>query len=304
MGFPAGGAPGEHAVPQQRVPGQFARGQMVPGQFVPEQAGPQQFAAGQFAAGQFVAGRSAEGGGWPANELEEVLSAAIGDPGATPRVFEVLARSRVWVPLPAGGTNGSAELDLPSIELAGAPYVPVFSSEEQFRRVAGGMACAVAPVWEFARGLPLGVGIAVNPGAPVGVPVPPEGVGELCRGPREDRWSATPAPGARVALREPESYEEPVDFLAAAAGEFACLPVVLSARRALASVEGDAPVLFIGVELDRWQAADKAVATEALGRALGVVPLPWQVNIVLLDIAQDPVGDWMMRQVAPFYLRA
>jgi hypothetical protein len=258
-------------------------------------------------------GQAVDGGGWPANELEQVLSAASGDPGATPRVFEVLARSHVWVPLPAGGGPGSGPLDLPSIELAGAPYIPVFSSEEQFRRIAGQMAFTVAPVWEFARGLPFGVGIAVNPDAPVGVPVPPEGVGELCRGPREDRWTGmagdlgapeAPGAGARVALREPEPHEEPLDFLAAAASEFAYLPVVLSARRALASVEGAAPLLFVGVELDSWQAEDKAAATEALGRALGAAPLPWQVNIILLDIAQDPVGDWMVQQVAPFFQRA
>ncbi|WP_079063056.1 enhanced serine sensitivity protein SseB [Peterkaempfera griseoplana] len=250
-----------------------------------------------------AAGQWMEGGGWPANELEQVLSAALGDPGATPRVFEVLARSQVWVPLPGGGSPDGS-LDLPSIELAGAPYVPVFSSAETFQRIAGQMAFTVAPMWEFARGLPVGVGIAVNPEAPVGVPVPPEGVHELCRGPQDDRWAVAPAPGARVALREPGLHEDPVDFLAAAAAELAFVPVVLTARRALASVEGEQPVLFVGVELDRWQQEDKAAATEALGRALGTVPLPWPVNIVLLDIAQDPVGDWLAEHVAPFFTRA
>jgi hypothetical protein len=245
-----------------------------------------------------------EGGSWPANELEQVLTAANGDPGATARVFEVLARSYVWVPLPSGGGPQSEGLDLPTMELAGAPYVPVFSSEEQFWRIAGVMPFVIAPVWEFARGLPMGVGIAVNPEAPVGIPVPPEGVVELCRGPREDRWTAgATAPGARVALREPGPAEEPLEFLAAAAAELAYLPVVLSARRALASMEGEPPVLFVGVELDSWQPEDKTAATEALGRALGLAPLAWSVNIVLLDIAQDPVGDWMLQRVVPFYQR-
>ncbi|MCD0483032.1 enhanced serine sensitivity protein SseB C-terminal domain-containing protein [Streptacidiphilus sp. ASG 303] len=237
--------------------------------------------------------------------MEQVLSAAIGDPGATPRLFEVLARSHVWVPLPSGAAPADGVgLDLPAVELAGAPYVPVFSSEETFLRTAGNLPFAVAPMWEFARGLPVGVGIAVNPDAPVGVPVPPEGVHELCRGPRDDRWAAEPAPGSRVALREPGMHEEPVDFLAAAAAELAAVPVVLSARRALASVEGSDPVLFVGVELTAWEPGDKAAATEALGRALGVAPLPWQVSIVLLDIARDPVGEWMAQQVAPFFVRA
>ncbi|MFJ6213103.1 enhanced serine sensitivity protein SseB C-terminal domain-containing protein [Streptomyces sp. NPDC092296] len=277
MGYPVGGAPVEYEAAQ--APG---------APYAPQAQQP------------------LDGTGWPANELEQVLTAALGDPGATARVFEVLARSQVWVPLPSGGAPESGALDLPTIELAGAPYVPVFSSEEQFRRTAGNIGYAVAPMWELARGLPLGVGIAVNPEAPVGIPVPPEGVGELCRGPREDRWSAVPsaAPGARVGLREPEPYEEPVEFLMAAASELAALPVVLSARRALATVEGDAPLLFVGVELDSWTEQDKAVASEALGRALGAVPLPWQVRIVLLDVAQDPVGDWMVQRVAPFYTRA
>ena len=30
---------------------------------------------------------------------------------------------------------------------------------------------------------------------------------------------------------------------------------------------------------------------------------PWPVNLVLLDVAQDPVGDWMRERVRPFYQR-
>jgi len=39
-------------------------------------------------------------GGWPGNELEEVLSASLGQPGAGGRIVEVLGRSFLWVPLP------------------------------------------------------------------------------------------------------------------------------------------------------------------------------------------------------------
>ncbi|MDH6133150.1 hypothetical protein P3T37_002544 [Kitasatospora sp. MAA4] len=256
-------------------------------------------------------GQAPDGGGWPANELEHVLTAAIGDPGATPRVVEVLARSHVWIPLPSGGDPRGQALDLPTIELAGAPYVPVFSSQEQFLQHGGGLACAVAPAWEFARGLPLGIGIAVNPGAPVGIPVPAEGVGEVRRGPQQDRWTGAqgsqdgvaPGTGARVALRLLEPHEEPVAFLTAVCAELAALPGVLSARRALASVEGEPPVLFVGVQLDPQQPTEPADANAALGRALGVAPLPWGVHIVLLDLAADPVVDWMLARVQPFYAR-
>ncbi len=245
------------------------------------------------------------GGTWPANELEQVLSAALGDPGATPRVIEVLARSQVWIPLPAGGDPQGQALDLPTVELAGDPYVPVFSSQEVFLQQVPGMPFAVAPVWEFARGLPLGVGIAVNPEAPVGIPVPPEGVAELRRGPREDRWDAAPdAPaGGRVALREPVPGEDPESFLAACRAELSALPGVLTARRALASVEGEPTVMFVGVQLDQLAPADPGAVNEALGRALGTAPLPGGVHLVLLDLADDPVVDWLVNRVAPFYVR-
>ncbi|MYS20286.1 SseB protein N-terminal domain-containing protein [Streptomyces sp. DvalAA-14] len=238
---------------------------------------------------------------WPANELEEVLTASIGNPSATPRLLEVLSRSRVWVPLPNGGHPDMPGFDLPTMELDGSPYVPVFSSEQQFRQAADGMPCTVAPVHEFARGLPPLVGIAVNPGGAVGVPLPPAAVADLCRA--ERGGYGAPQSGARVRLWEPAPDEEPVDFLAAAAAEFAVTPVVLTARRALASVEEAAAQLFVGVELDRWQEPDRAAAMDALGRALGAVPLPWQVQLILLDVAQDPVGDWMLDAVRPFFAR-
>ncbi|KRV49395.1 hypothetical protein AQ490_20615 [Wenjunlia vitaminophila] len=251
--------------------------------------------------------------GFPSNELEQVLAASVGHPEVAPRLLQALAGAQVWIPLPSGGGPDSPDLDLPTVELDGVTYVPVFSSPEQFRRVAGAMPCAVAPMYEFARGLPPQVGVVVNPDGAVAVPVPPAAVPELCRSPVDPRADATDPTGhgelraarqgARVRLWEPDSASEPVDFLATAAGELAVTPVVLSARRALGSVEGGPPALFVGVELDRWQEEDRAAAMQALGRALGVVPLPWAVNCVLLDIAQDPVGDWMLERVEPFYTR-
>ncbi|NEC53500.1 SseB family protein, partial [Actinospica acidiphila] len=121
-------------------------------------------------------------GGWPGNELEEALSASLGVPSAGARIVEVLGRSFVWVPLPNGGGPHSGPLDLPTMDLDGQAYVPVFSSEEQFRQVVGShMGCTIAPAVEFARGLPPQAGIVVNPGGTVAVPLPPAAVAELCR---------------------------------------------------------------------------------------------------------------------------
>ncbi|WP_175412041.1 enhanced serine sensitivity protein SseB [Streptomyces sp. TRM64462] len=245
---------------------------------------------------------------WPANELEEVLTASVGQAGAGARIVEVLGRSRVWVPLPKGGGPdsagpGAAGLDLPTLELDGLPYVPVFTSETQFHACAGAhMAYAVAPAVEFARGLPPQLGIALNPGGSVGAPLPPPAVAELCRTGRTPLDG--PASGARVRLFEPDWQEDPVDFLAAAGEEFEAAGLVLTARRALASVEGEPPALFVGVQLSSWDGPERTVPMDALGRALGRVPVPWPVNLVLLDVAQDPVGDWMLEKVRPFYHRA
>ncbi|MFC5906732.1 enhanced serine sensitivity protein SseB C-terminal domain-containing protein [Streptacidiphilus monticola] len=231
---------------------------------------------------------------WPGNELEQVLQASVGEPGATPRVMEVLARSHVWLPLPGGPTQDGITLDLPTTELAGKPYVPVFSSEEQLHAVAGAaMSYAIAPVRELARGLPPGVGIAVNPEGTVGIPVPAEGVPDLCVG-----------EPAQVGLREPEPEAEPGEFLGQAAGELSLLPHVLTARRALVQVEGDPEKLFVGVQLSSLQQADQEAVHLALGRALHAAPVPWPVSVVLLDVAQDTLAAWMLASVTPFYDRS
>ncbi|WP_405776948.1 enhanced serine sensitivity protein SseB [Streptomyces sp. NBC_00859] len=240
---------------------------------------------------------------WPGNELEEVLAASVGNPAAGGRLIEVLGRSNLWVPLPNGGGNESSSLDLPTLDIEGGAYVPVFSSEAQFLQCVGShFSFAVAPAIEFARGLPPQLGVAVNPGGAVGMPLPPPAVAELCRVGRTSLDG--PASGGRVRLFEPDWQEEPVDFLSAAAGEFEESGVVRSARRALASIEGGDPVLFVGVEFATWDGAGRNAPMDALGRALHRVEVPWPVNLVLLDVAQDPVADWMLDRVRPFYVRA
>jgi hypothetical protein len=81
------------------------------------------------------------------------------------------------------------------------------------------------------------------------------------------------------------------------------LPFLRTARRALASTEGDSPALFIGVELDQLDDDIRQNVHDALGRALGRVPVKWLVQLVLLDAAQDPVVEWMRQCVRPFYTR-
>lgn len=243
--------------------------------------------------------------GWPGNELEEVLAASLGLPPSSStgaRIVETLGRSFLWVPLPEGGGPHSGPLDLPTIELGGQAYVPVFTSEQQFRQVVGGhLAYTVAPAVEFARGLPPQVGIALNPDGTVGVPLPPPAVAELCRTGRTELDG--PASGGRVRLFQPDWQDDPVDFLSAASAEFAATGTVLSARRCLASIEGGDAVMFVGVELAHGDGNARSLPLDALGRALGRVPVTHPVSLVFLDVAQDPVADWLRARVRPFYTR-
>ncbi|MEW2515090.1 enhanced serine sensitivity protein SseB [Streptomyces sp. NPDC046870] len=239
-------------------------------------------------------------GGWPGNELEEVLSASLGIPSAGGRIIEVLGRSFLWIPLPNGGGPHSGPLDLPTMEIDGQVYVPVFSSEEQLRQATGShMSYTIAPAVEFARGLPPQAGIAVNPGGVVGIPLPPDAVAELCRAGRTPLDG--PGTGGRVRLFEPDWQDDPVDFLAAASAEFAGTGVVLTARRCLAVIETADPVMFVGVELSQWEGDVRNLPLDALGRALGTVPVKWPVNLILMDVAEDPVSDWLKTNVRPFY---
>ncbi|MEW2289059.1 enhanced serine sensitivity protein SseB [Streptomyces sp. NPDC047841] len=239
-------------------------------------------------------------GGWPGNELEEVLSASLGIPSAGGRIVEVLGRSFLWIPLPNGGGPHSGPLDLPTLEIDGQVYVPVFSSEEQLRQATGPhMSYTIAPAVEFARGLPPQAGIAVNPGGVVGIPLPPDAVAELCRAGRTPLDG--PGTGGRVRLFEPDWQDDPVDFLAAASAEFAGTGVVLTARRCLAVIETADPVMFVGVELSQWEGDVRNLPLDALGRALGTVPVTWPVNLILMDVAEDPVSDWLKTNVRPFY---
>ncbi|MFI6356789.1 enhanced serine sensitivity protein SseB [Streptomyces sp. NPDC050743] len=239
-------------------------------------------------------------GGWPGNELEEVLSASLGMPAAAGRIIEVLGRSLLWIPLPNGGGPDSGPLDLPSLDIEGQAYVPVFSSEEQLRQAAGPhMPYTIAPAVEFARGLPPQIGIAVNPDALVGIPLPPAAVAELCRIGRTPLDG--PNTGARVRLFEPDWQDDPVDFLSAASAEFAGTGVVRTARRCLAAIETDDPVMFVGVELSQWEGDLRSLPLQALGKALGKIPVQWPVNLVLLDVTDDPVAEWLKANVRPFY---
>ena len=229
-------------------------------------------------------------GGWPGNELEEVL---VGLPRHARRRAAGSSRCSAAASsgsrCPTAAARTAARLDLPTLEIEGQAYVPVFSSEQQFRQVVGShMSFTVAPAVEFARGLPPQVGIAVNPDGAVGVPLPPAAVAELCRvGPhpagRPGRAAAASGSSNRTG-RTTRSTSWPPP-----AAEFAAAGVVLHGPPLPRQRRGRRPrSLFVGVELSQLGGADLRALpwTPWAGRS-AAVPVPWPVNLVLLDVAQE-----------------
>ncbi|MDA2804951.1 SseB family protein [Nocardiopsis suaedae] len=144
--------------------------------------------------------------GFPANPVEEALGRALRDApaeaetagaadgsgedgaeaggpeagGAVRAFLSAFAEGSVWVPVPEGsGTQQDGSIALPSLELEGRVYIPVFTSRSQYDERSAEVPCAVLAVRDLASALPEGVGLAVNPGNGPSVPVPAEMVATL-----------------------------------------------------------------------------------------------------------------------------
>ena len=145
--------------------------------------------------------------GFPANPVEEALGRALRDApaeaetagggggtggadgsgeggaaedGAVRAFLSAFAEGSVWVPVPEGsGTQEDGSIALPSLELEGRVYIPVFTSRSQYDQRSAEVPCTVLAVRDLASALPEGVGLAVNPGNEPSVPVPSEMVAAL-----------------------------------------------------------------------------------------------------------------------------
>jgi hypothetical protein len=231
---------------------------------------------------------------FPANALEAALAATRAGAATADQLLDALAVNTLWVPLPAGaGNDGQAQL--PIMVLDGRPYVAAYTSGEQFAKGAGALAYMELTGRQLAETMAEELGLAVNPGAELGLPVNADGVRTL-----RDGRKKVPA-GARIRLGEPA--EEPLRLIAALRENFAAVPAVLEARRALAQIGDEAPALLIGLRADQripgWQPDSVAAVKEAATRA--EAPLP--VETVFLDDESDPVTSWMLTHPEPFYRR-
>ncbi|MFG2006590.1 enhanced serine sensitivity protein SseB [Spirillospora sp. NPDC048911] len=231
---------------------------------------------------------------FPANPLEETLMAfRIGQVDGD--VFlRALAGAEVWVPLPSGaGDDGQAALPIMMIE--DARYVAVYTSEEQCKKGAGQMTYAVTPGGAFVRTLPPGLGLAVNPGGDVGLPIHAAGM-HVLRG-----EGSTVEAGTQIMLGEPA--EEPVAFLESLRIAFAGTREVTNARRAWAVIGAEGS-LIIGVALAPDTPQTRQTALDAVNTAIRETVVPYGVDTVFLSDPADPLAAWLLDNTAPFYVRS
>ncbi|PSK96727.1 type III secretion system (T3SS) SseB-like protein [Murinocardiopsis flavida] len=153
-------------------------------------------------------GPAADGGEFPANTVEEALARALeqtrgeeaaddapgGAPGgasespeeaagAVAGFITALRDGDLWVPLPEGsGVQDDGSIALPTLDLEGSPFIPVFTSEGQLGERSAELPYTVIPARELAGVLPEGVGLALNPGNEPSVPLYPETVEALSGG--------------------------------------------------------------------------------------------------------------------------
>ncbi|TDQ45955.1 SseB family protein [Actinorugispora endophytica] len=132
---------------------------------------------------------------FPVNPVEEALAAAVEQSVPPPSAdvdgddddeagmesvsafIGTLKEGSLWVPLPEGaGTQDDGSVALPTLDVDGSPFVPVFTSQEQLSVRSSDLPFTVVRTRELVDALPRGVGLAVNPGNPVSVPIYPETV--------------------------------------------------------------------------------------------------------------------------------
>lgn len=228
------------------------------------------------------------------NAVESALVAARSGALSSGQLLETLAAGDVWVPLPAS-ISGGETADLPVMWISGHKYVPVYTSAEEFGRGAGDVAHMVSPMRELARVLPPDLGIAINPGGTIGLPVHPAGVDVL----RGGQWTASA--GSRVRLGQPET--EPTELLEALKSALAQVREIQSTRSAWAQLGDEPPGLLLGVVLDPDSEAARQATLTAVANARAQVPDPCPVNCVFGSQPDDTVAQWLSSNAAVLYQR-
>jgi hypothetical protein len=231
---------------------------------------------------------------FPANEVESALLAASTDERRMGQLLAALRAGQLWVPVTSDPADGRP-VTLYTVEVEARPHTVVFTSLEQLEQWAPGAPHVVAPTPSFVQSLPPAVGLAINPGGELGLPLGPESVVDL--GPAEKTIPA----GTRIRIGEPAI--EPVEVLKQIGYALGDVPEVQSARRAWVQVADEPPSLAIGLALTEQSATEPVLAAvrDALDDILRRNRPGFAIDLVGLDDPVDPIAAWMNAHAACFH---
>jgi SseB protein N-terminal domain/SseB protein C-terminal domain len=241
--------------------------------------------------------------------VERALAALARDPDRIDELLDAVSQARLWVALPAhdGPVTDGFAVHLPTVRYLGAPYVPAYSSATRLLQaspeLAPGERAAVVPhiivgAADLARRLPPGIGIALNPGADLSVPVSPAGVARL---------AAEPAVLDGHRVRIGPLPVTPGGLLAAIAAGLGEVRPAREATAAWLAVETAGEGLVISVALDDpADAAARDAAVDAIQAAVTAAgpEVAWPVDVTFPGEGEpDPVDHWVSASASPFYRR-
>jgi type III secretion system (T3SS) SseB-like protein len=226
---------------------------------------------------------------FPRNPLESrLLDASAGRIEVEEWLQDFLSAS-VWVPLTATeGTTGT----FPVLTIDGGSYVPAFTSVEELDGAFPEGERVCPPVRELVAVLPEPVGLAVNPGGTVGLPV----AGAVLRQALGIPTHVTEGTTFRVG----DPVEEPVQLLGEVARALRPMGAVRAARRAWAVIGDGSPGLVLGLDIDPDNDEVRQGALDAVRRVVGAEPAGYPVDVVF-DNDRGPLVEWMHDHAEPFH---
>jgi hypothetical protein len=147
----------------------------------------------------------------PNNELELALVAGARDEAARPHFYEALLKAQVFI-VPSGGApleveggivQTTAQLDLATVQLNGAPHVPFFSSEARLPSGAAFLGMSAFDLLQITRGSHL----VLNPGSAYGKAFLPGEVESLLDGSMfKPTETLTAKGGEQQLIGQPKDY--------------------------------------------------------------------------------------------------
>lgn len=230
---------------------------------------------------------------FPDNELEQALQAANAGDGDLLAWVGRLLGAPVWVPVTRTEDGGG---HFHVLEHEGASLVPVFTSEEQLGSAQPATDRVVVPTRDLLEQLPEGVGLAVNPGGALGLPLSREA---LARAEGAAADGRTVAAGTSIYLGHPA--EEPTTLLTAIADAVReQAPAVRELARVWAVVGDQPPGLVVVAAPDPDTPEERERTLRAVASVAGAAGFTVDVSFA---------GDggrflaWTRQHTSPFYVR-